>query len=257
MKYLLFVILLGAVLITTGCINQNEAVVKPIQTTAEPVRINTVTTISETATTSSRTYCNDTRSILAVIGALPGTRYSGFTYSDTTIKAEKDELLTSYKNMFSSFEEVRASSNKINILMLKDFPDVSKYQSCNWMVHCIDWESGTKCYEIPTKYRVTFTDNGIPKHQDFPISQPINFDFDDNDLLKMINIQASNNTVSTTALPTQSPPIKPTSFITTYPSPVHTYDPCTDQYDPTCGPDQVRYYGTCMYGVKIVCRPVY
>lgn len=78
-----------------------------------------------------------------------------------------------------------------------------------------------------------------------------------NPALDRINKQGSSEFVlrgTPTPTPTQSPTIKPTSFITTYPPPVHTYDPCTDQYDPTCGPDQVRYYGTCMYGVKIVCR---
>lgn len=90
--------------------------------------------------------------------------------------------------MLSSFEKVRTSANELNILLLKDFPEVSNYQSCNWLVHCIDSESGTKCYEIPTKYRVTFTDNGIQKYQEFPISQPLNFDFNDNGLLKIIKI---------------------------------------------------------------------
>jgi archaellin len=70
MKYLLFIVLLVAVVITAGCVNQNTTVVTSPQTTMVPTI--TVTTVPSTVTSGNQTQKTEPVANIQIIGNVYG-----------------------------------------------------------------------------------------------------------------------------------------------------------------------------------------
>lgn len=190
MKNLLFILVLVAVILSSGCVGGNK---ETLSTPTPQIIYETVTVTPKPIMTvapppSITTYCNDTRNILEIIGAIPGSRYSRFHWTDKTPQKDKDEVYNQYKKLIIDFEDLRVGENDFNNDFLNDSPELSKSQSCNWIVYCLNGLPETKCYEIPLKYRVTYYEGNTLMYQDFPITRPFENDFNDNGLTKMIKI---------------------------------------------------------------------
>lgn len=186
MKCILCIILLVVVVITAGCVGGNKGILST--PTPQIIYVTLTETPTPAPTLNIKTYCNDSRSILELPGAIPGSSFSGIYWTDKTTQTEKDKMYNMHRELIIDLENIRVQANDLNNDLLKDFPEVSRSQSCNWMVVCFNNLTANKCYEIPKKYRITYYDNHIIKYQDFPISQPIENDFNDNGLIKMIKI---------------------------------------------------------------------